>query len=504
MMNIGIVYVKGSLPGFENFGNLPTSKIKSNGFVNGIKASKELDALIIPGGTLLESGDISDDLKKEINIIARDGKPVIGICAGFQVLANKTDIGRNSPCPIEKEGLGLIDVNFSPLITSDRVEAKVCNNSFLTNNLDETITGFHSHTYGKIEGNAKDLFYSKIKRMDYMDVNKDSKFNILSGAIGYEENVIGTLIHNILDENPSLVNNFLNFIDASDKDILEISSKNKEFKKSLFKNIGISSDINITNEFSKYKKSPNDYPNVLMIGSTGSDSGKTFITTGLAGALKRRGLNVGIIKIGPDVRDIIPGLYLTKGLMEDYFSVKIGTLGWMDIKDILENLKNSNYDIVLIEGVMSVFTGLLNEKTPYSASEIAASSNIPLVLVTGVNKGGIESASVDVIAHTNLLKKFDIDVEGIILNKVYNEDIFNNVEDFIKNETMVNNVLSIGKVNLDKRGATPETEINYDKFGKIALNTVEKYLNIEKIISMSRKPKFNRYLSFDEIKNKFL
>jgi hypothetical protein len=28
-------------------------------------------------------------------------------------------------------------------------------------------------------------------------------------------------------------------------------------------------------------------------------------------------------------------------------------------------------------------------------------------------------------------------------------------------------------------------------------------LNIEKIISMARKPKFNRYLSFSEIKNKF-
>jgi cobyric acid synthase len=498
-MKIGIVYVKGSLPGFENFGNLPTVAVKSNGLINGNSASKELDALIIPGGTILESNDISDDLKKEIKFIARAGKPIIGICSGFQVLANKTDIGRNSPCPIEKEGLGLIDVNFSPLISSDRVEAKISNKSFLTNNVNEIITGFHSHTYGKVEGNAKALFYSKIQRMNYGDVNKDAKFNVLSGAIGDYENVIGTLIHNVLDENPSLVNNFLKFLDASDEDILDISSKNKEFKNNLLKT-SISSDIN---EFSKYKKSKNDYPSVLMIGSTGSDSGKTFITTGLAGALRWRGLNVGLIKVGPDVRDIIPGLYLTKNKMEIFSSVKIGDLGWMDIKDILKNLKSSNYDIILIEGVMSVFTGLLNKKTPYSSSEIAASSNIPMLLVTGVNKGGMESSAFDVIAHTNMLKQFNIDVQGIILNKVYSEDIFNNISQFIKNETKVDDVLSIGKINLEKRGATPEIEINYDEFGKIALKTVEKYLNIEKIISMARKPKFNRYLSFSEIKNKF-
>ena len=35
--------------------------------VNGNKASEELDALIIPGGTLIESNDINIDLNKEIS-----------------------------------------------------------------------------------------------------------------------------------------------------------------------------------------------------------------------------------------------------------------------------------------------------------------------------------------------------------------------------------------------------------------------------------------------------
>ena len=183
-------------------GNLPTDIVKENGLVNGSKASNVLDALIIPGGTLIESNDISMDLNREIKKMARDGKPVIGICAGFQLLSNQIDIGRKSPVPIIKPGLGLIDVNFSPLITSDRVKAKVIDNCFLTENINEDVSGFHTHTYGKIEGDAKELFYSQVQRMNYGDTNKNKEYNIFSGACNDDGNVIGTMIHGIFDENP--------------------------------------------------------------------------------------------------------------------------------------------------------------------------------------------------------------------------------------------------------------------------------------------------------------
>ena len=494
-MKIGITYIKGSLPGFENFGNLPTDIVTSNGMVNGLKASSELDALIIPGGSLIESGEVSPDLSFEIKKMASDGKPIIGICAGFQVLSNWVNFSRDSFCPVIKEGLGLIDVNFSSLISSDRVKVDIANDSFLAKK-NEVITGFHTHTYGKVQGDAKAFSYSCIQRMNYSSTNS----KILSGAIGDNENVIGTLVHNILDENPELVSNFFKFLDATDEDISSIYLKNKEFKNKMSKTVGIS-DVKVEkllNPFLKLKKGKS--PRVLMIASTSSDSGKTFITTGLAGALKKKGLNIGLIKIGPDVRDIIPGLYLTKNLMEDFASVKLSDIGWMDIKDVLEKLKNSNYDIVLIEGVMSVFTGLLNEKTPYSACEIGASSNIPLILVSGVNKGGIESAAFDLVSHTNLLKSFNIDVKAIILNKVYNMDIFENATSYIKNETKIDNVFSIEKVKLDKRGFTPEVEIDHDKFGNLAIKTIEENLDVFKIANMSEIPKFNKYLSFKEIK----
>ena len=218
MTRIGLAYVKGSVPGFEHFGNLPTDIVKENGLVNGNKASDELDALIIPGGTLIESNDINMDLNSEIKKMARDGRPIIGICAGFQLLSNQIDIGRKSEVPIIKEGLGLIDVEFSPLITSDKVKAKVIDNSFLTKNQKDDITGFHTHTYGKVSGDAKKLFYSQVQRMNYKDTNEENKYNILSGACSDDGNVIGTMIHNILDENPIIKQNLLKQIDVKDID----------------------------------------------------------------------------------------------------------------------------------------------------------------------------------------------------------------------------------------------------------------------------------------------
>ena len=96
-----------------------------------------------------------------------------------KLLANQTDIGRKSPCPIERKGLGILDVSFSPMIGTDRVEANVVDNSFLTEGLvGNNITGFHCHTYGNITGNANPILKSQIKRRNYSDNPRE----ILSGV----------------------------------------------------------------------------------------------------------------------------------------------------------------------------------------------------------------------------------------------------------------------------------------------------------------------------------
>ncbi|MDD6257226.1 MAG: AAA family ATPase [Methanobrevibacter boviskoreani] len=501
-MKIGLTYVKGAVPGYENFGHLPTDLVKSNGLVNGNRAHEELDALIIPGGTIVESESIKkdSDLAKEIYSMNKEGKPIVGICSGFQLLANQTDVGRKSPIPIIKEGLGLLDVDFSPLISTDQVEGEIVGDSFLTKNIDGPVTGFHCHTYGDIKGEAKPLIYSELKRINYG--NKKEKH--LSGVVSDNGNIVGTVIHRIFDNNPHVVENFLQSLDADEDDRTSILERNRECVKNINKEIGIDTNVEIRipgkNCLTKdLKKREGELPTCLIIGSTGSDSGKTFMTTGLAGILREKGLNVGLIKIGPDIRDIVPGLYLTNGYMEDYGSIKISNLGWCQLPDVLESLKNSNYDVVLIEGVMSVFTGMLNRKIPYSGAEIARAGNIPMILTTGVNKGGIESAAIDITAHAKKLKDFGINIKGIVLNKVYDMDIFESVKGYIESETGIEDVIAIPKVKLEERGATPEVEIKFEDFAIKAYETMNKNFDINLIRYIEERPSFDRYLDYDEI-----
>ncbi len=508
-MKIGLVNVKGAVPAFEDFGNLPTHVVNHNGLVQGRKAHEVLDGIIIPGGSIVESESMTLELASEINALALNGNFVLGICSGFQALALKTDIGRKSPCPIEKEGLGLLDVSFSPMISNDQVEARITSESFLTKGLvGKTINGFHCHTYGHLiengSDNANPILYSKIKRVNYADDNRE----VLAGVTNAEGNVVGTMIHGCLDNNPLLVENILKFIGADEEDRRQIAEANKMLVEKIKGQLGIETNILVEKKENTDSNQCIGYisagmPPVIMVGSTGSDSGKTFLVTGLAGAFRRKGLKVGVLKVGPDVRDIVPALYLTKEKMESHSSIKIGHLGWMCLEDVLKSISSFNYDLVIIEGVMSVFTGLLNEKVPYSAAEIALAADIPLLLVSGCSKGGIETAALDLASHREMLKKMGIEVPGIVFNRVYDSKIFQKASHIFKNDNGLEMIGEVPKVKLSKRGGTPEVEIKLEEFCLMALKTVEENLDLDKIFSLAKKPDFKGYKSIKEIEVAF-
>jgi len=494
MMRIGLAYLKGSVPAFEDFGNLPTDIVKENGLVKGEPAHKVIDGLIIPGGSIIESDSINSDFVREVKKISEDGF-IIGICSGFQVLGEETNIGRRSPHPIKREGLGLLNVSFEPMINNDRVEALVVGESFMTRGLvGTTIRGFHCHTYGVIKGDAKPIFYSKIKRRDY----RDNPQEILSGVCNDEGNIVGTLIHGCLDHNPRLVENILQFLDADEMGREMILERNGQLVKKIKSELGIDTKIKIPKAGGRF-----NYPLMIMIASTGSGSGKTFITTGLAGALRRRGFKVGILKVGPDVRDIVPALYLIKEKMEEYSSIRIADLGWMSLEDVLRRLRDSAYDIILVEGVMGSVTGLLNEKTPYSSAEIAFAADIPIILVSNCSKSGIESAALDIVAHGKLMKKLGIKVGGVILNRVYDDRIFVKAADFIKHSLGCDFIYKLPKADISDRGGTPEIEIRLEEFCLTALKTIEENINISEICSVARKPSFRGYIPIKVLEGKF-
>jgi cobyric acid synthase len=496
MKKIGFLYVKGALPAFEDFGNLPTHIVRNNGTVNGFKMHKELDGLIIPGGSIVESQSVGSDLKREIFKMNEEGKFIFGMCSGFQLLANKTDIGRKSPSPIEKKGMGTLDVSFSPMVGTDRVEANIVNESFLTKNLTgTTVTGFHCHTYGQISGDAKPVLKSLVKRTDYRNDPRE----IISGVTNDQCNVVGLMLHGALDENPELRNNLLEFIDADEKEEVEITSANKSLLRQIKAEMGIDTGIKIKNP----KMEPIHSPKMIMMASTGSDSGKTFITTGIIGALSKRGMRVASIKVGPDIRDIVPSLYLNKEKMEDFSSIEIGNLGWMGLDQVIQAVNSKNYDLVIVEGVMSIFTGLLNEKIPFSSAEIALAADLPVIMVSPCNKGGIETAAVDVTAHVEKMEKLGINTVGVVLNKVYDEKIADKAAEYIKARIKPDYFVTIPKVKLKERGNMPEVEIKLEDFCLNAVKTVEKYLDVDEIVKLAATPNFSGYKDFNTLLNGF-
>jgi cobyric acid synthase len=483
---IGLVYVSGALPCFESFGNLPTDLILADGLVNGKPASEVLDLLIIPGGSLVESQSITPNIKREIMKMADAGKFVVGVCSGFQVLAKATDIGRLSSTPIMREGLGLLDVEFQPLICTDRVTAAVVGKSFMTDIIGETVTGFHCHTYGKIVPNkeAKAIIVSHIKRINYHNDPQE----LASGFANKGGNVVGILTHALMDENPLIIQSIMKSLDISTEELQQIRDSNSQLVKKMKSEIGISTNAQSSNTLAQQAETPV----LLFTTATGSGSGKTFIVTGVAGALKKRGLKVGLLKVGGDIRDIVPALYLIKEPISSYSSITVANSGWMPPLEAIEQA-SKNYDFLLIEGAMGPFTGFLNENVdrPSSTAEIAAAIGAPTILVVACDKAGVEGAVVTGLNYVNILKDLGIKTVGVILNKVHTSYFTDGMRQSIKSAFSNIGVELLGilpRVQLEGRGAIPEIEIKYEEFGAKAIETVEQSLDLNALLRLAAPP----------------
>lgn len=476
----------GALPCFESFGNLPTDLIQEDGLVDGKLASEVLDLLIIPGGSLVESQSITDNLAKEITKMADADKFVLGICSGFQILAKATDIGRLSSTPIVRRGLGLLDVEFKPLICTDRITATVVGKSFMTDTIGEEVTGFHCHTYGEIVvlKETKPILVSHVRRVNYR--NKPQGF--VSGFTNIQGNVVGILTHALLDENPVVIQSIMRSLDIDAEEVQKIKAVNSRLTMKIKDEVGISTSVKIQNNFTRRVKTPL----LLFTTATGSGSGKTFIVTGVAGAFKKKGVNVGLVKVGGDIRDIVPALYLTKEPLKGYSSIKIGNSGWTPLFEAVENA-SKNYDFLLIEGAMGPFTGFLNDNVerPSTTAEVAMALGAPTIIVVACDKAGIEGAVTTGLSYINLMKSLGIKVVGIILNKVHTSYMTDEIVMFIKsalNKLGVELLGIVPRIKLEGRGAIPEIEIRYEEFGAKAVETVEESIDLENLMKIAEPP----------------
>ena len=153
----------------------------------------------------------------------------------------------------------------------------------------------------------------------------------------------------------------------------------------------------------------------VVIAAPASGSGKTTVATGLMGALRRTGHTVAPFKVGPDFID--PG----------YHALAAHRPGRnLDPVLVSEQLIGPLYrhgcagaDIAIVEGVMGLFDGRIEEQATGAAqgstAHVAALLGAPVVLV--VDARG-QSHSIAALLHGFSTFDASVRIAGVILNRV--------------------------------------------------------------------------------------
>lgn len=147
----------------------------------------------------------------------------------------------------------------------------------------------------------------------------------------------------------------------------------------------------------------------FIIAAPSSGSGKTTVTLGLIGALKRRGFNVNVAKVGPDYID-------PKFLEAASSGACINLDPWAMAPDQLRArlaAHASGCDVIIVEGVMGLFDGA--EGGGGATADLAAILDLPIVLVVDASR---QAQSIAALVHGFASFHPGIDVVATIATRV--------------------------------------------------------------------------------------
>jgi cobyrinic acid a,c-diamide synthase len=149
----------------------------------------------------------------------------------------------------------------------------------------------------------------------------------------------------------------------------------------------------------------------VVIAGTSSGAGKTSVSAGLIGTLRRRGLRVQGFKVGPDYID------------PSYHALASGRPGrnldaFLSGSDLIAPLVRhgaADADIAVIEGVMALFDGASGRGELASTAHVAKLVCAPVVLVIDASAA---ARSVAAVIHGYRTFDAGVDVAGVIFNRV--------------------------------------------------------------------------------------
>ena len=221
----------------------------------------------------------------------------------------------------------------------------------------------------------------------------------------------------------------------------------------------------------------------FLIAGTFSGVGKTTLTLGIMGALKKRGLKVQPYKVGPDYIDTAYHTHMTGQSSRnlDAYMLKDDQLIYLFNRAMAEK------DVAVVEGVMGLYDGYGVDINSCSSSYVAKLLKIPVILV--IDGQGMGASAAAMVLGYKLLDQ-EVEIKGVIVNHVKTASHYKLIQEAVYRYTGIetlgyfppNEELELGSRHL---GLIPSQEMNglEDKLEKL-VEAVEQFIDLNRLIAL--------------------